>query len=297
MMFSVILPTCDRTGDLARCLDRLAPGFQTFEASQYEVIVSDDGRDRESRQMVGERFPWVVWLQGPRRGPAANRNHGAAAAKGEWLVFVDDDCLPEPGWLEGYARAISGFPGVHVFEGKTVAGSPRSRLDEEAPVNTTGGLLWSCNICHNREVFHRLGGFCEKFPHPCLEDIEWRYRLGNAGETTVFVENAVVLHPWRRFAKTFRAYLKMRVVSYRILVSLWPVHHKRFFPRLRMLFRLARAYFGGLLQFRGRGFCAGSRKFAVEFFLVGIVQPVMGCAMGRNRAEKKMKTKADGLLP
>jgi hypothetical protein len=51
-----------------------------------------------------------------------------------------------------------------------------------------------------------------------------------------------------------------------------------------------------LFQFRGRGFFAGTRKFAVEFFLIGIVQPVMGWRMGLKR-EKQKNPKDNGLLP
>jgi GT2 family glycosyltransferase len=296
LLFSLVIPTCNRIRDVTKCLNRLAPGSQKFSPEKYEVIVSDDGRGEDSGRMVCQCFPWVTWLQGPRRGPAANRNHGAAVARGEWLVFVDDDCLPEPGLLAGYAQAVADYPGVNVFEGKTVAGRPRSRLDEESPVNVQGGLLWSCNICFNKELYQRLGGFCEKFPYPCLEDMEWRYRLDHAGEKSVFVEGATVVHPWRRFGKTFRTYLKMRAESYGVLVSLWPTHHKRAPERLRFLVRLAMEYFGGLFQFRGRGFFAGTRKFAVEFFLIGIVQPVMGWRMGLKR-EKQKNPKDNGLLP
>jgi GT2 family glycosyltransferase len=198
MTFSVVIPTCERSEDLARCLDRLAPGVQTCDGALYEVIVSDDGRTGESRRMVEDRFPWVFWRQGPRRGPAANRNNGAAAAKGEWLVFVDDDCLPEPGLLEGYARAISDFPGVHVFEGKTVPLGNRQRLDERCPENQTGGKLWSCNFAIKLKTFVSVGRFDCGFPFAAFEDIEFGIRLQKAGIKIAFCENATVCHPWRK---------------------------------------------------------------------------------------------------
>lgn len=198
MTFSVIVPTCDRTEDLAVCLDRLAPEFQTLDHALYEVIVSDDGRTGESRRMVEDRFQWVVWRQGPRRGPAANRNNGAAAAKGEWLVFVDDDCLPEPGLLEGYALAIADFPGVNVFEGKTVPLGNRKRLNDRCPENLSGGNLWSCNFSIKASNFLEIGGFDERFPYPAFEDIEFSIRLQKKNLKILFCEKAVVFHPWRK---------------------------------------------------------------------------------------------------
>ena len=55
--------------------------------------------------MVNEEFPMVRWNEGPRRGPAANRNFGARVADGEWLIFLDDDCNPRPGFLAAYLKA------------------------------------------------------------------------------------------------------------------------------------------------------------------------------------------------
>lgn len=198
VLFSVIVPTCNRTEDLARCLDRLAPEFQTIDGSLYEVIVTDDGHDLKSRRLVAERFPWAAWLQGPRRGPAANRNHGAAAAKGEWLVFVDDDCLPEPELLEGYARATSDFPRVHVFEGKTVPLGNRQRLDERCPENLNGGKLWSCNFAIKKITFVSIGRFDDNFPFAAYEDIEFGIRLQKAEIKLAFCQHAIVFHPWRK---------------------------------------------------------------------------------------------------
>lgn len=95
-MISVIIPTCDRNEQLAKCLDCLAPGVQTLPAEQYEVIVTDDGSDLTAEQMILERYLWARWVAGPRIGPAANRNNGVQYARGEWLAFTDDDCLPDP---------------------------------------------------------------------------------------------------------------------------------------------------------------------------------------------------------
>ena len=92
-LFSVVIPTCHRNDALAACLERLAPGKQSLAAASYEVIVTDDGSRATSEAMLREKFPWAKWMAGPRRGPAANRNHGAKHANGNWIAFADDDCL------------------------------------------------------------------------------------------------------------------------------------------------------------------------------------------------------------
>ena len=106
-LISVVIPTRERNATLALCLDRLAPGAQTLPHDQYEVIVADDSAGHLAFELVRDRYPWARWQEGPRRGPAANRNAGARAARGTWLVFTDDDCLPDPIWLEAYAAAMN----------------------------------------------------------------------------------------------------------------------------------------------------------------------------------------------
>ena len=91
-LFSVVITTCNRLEMLAKCLDRLGCGMQSLAANQYEVIVTDDGSQSTAEQLMKGKYPWARWLQGPRKGPAANRNNGARYAEGEWLVFTDDDC-------------------------------------------------------------------------------------------------------------------------------------------------------------------------------------------------------------
>jgi len=194
-VLTIIVPTCGRPELLGRCLDRLAPGSQTLAADRYEVIVTDDGREPVVA-MVGERYPWARWVTGPRRGPAANRNHGARHARGEWLAFVDDDCIPSPGWLAAYTAALRA--GVHVYEGKTTCEAGIHSPLEHAPINLTGGWLWSCNMLIRKTLFEEMQGFDECFPYPHMEDVDFRERLASLKQSFDFVENASVDHPPRR---------------------------------------------------------------------------------------------------
>jgi GT2 family glycosyltransferase len=199
LSFSVVVPACARPAALAECLARLAPGAQTLPAAHYEVIVTDDSPDSSIRELVASRFPWAQWTPGPRRGPAANRNHGASLARAAWLAFTDDDCLPDPGWLAGFAQALesSDASSLHVLEGRTYADRPRRSLAERSPINTHGGYLWSCNLAVRAELFRRLAGFNEGFPYAAMEDVDFARRLRALGARERFVEGAGVCHPWR----------------------------------------------------------------------------------------------------
>ena len=205
---SVVVPTCHRNDLLAKCLEALAPQRQSI-AGPYEVVVTDDGSRETAQAMIAEKFPWARWTQGPRRGPAANRNHGAAHASGAWLAFTDDDCIPEAGWLAAFAGAMR--DGIDVYEGRTTTDLPLKGPRYQAPVNEHGGYLWSCNLLLAREVFDRLGGFDEDFPYPHLEDVDLRLRLEAMGERWDFVAGAEIFHPqrpatpWRKRARAHQS--------------------------------------------------------------------------------------------
>jgi len=214
ILISVVVPTCCRPDMLALCLDRLAPGSQTLDFSNYEVIISDDGFPTVD-SVITEKYRWAKWVAGPRRGPASNRNHGAKVACGEWLVFTDDDCLPQAGWLEAFASHSEKHD---LLEGRTSALGLPVRGDDECPFNESGGYLWSCNFAIKRDKFESLKGFDEGFPSPAMEDVELNTRVNKASLNRLFVPTAHVLHPWRRrkgrdfakaYAKSVAYYVKL----------------------------------------------------------------------------------------
>jgi GT2 family glycosyltransferase len=196
--WSVVIPTFRRHETLAACLERLAPGAQTLDASSYEVVVSDDAASSETREFLATRFPWARWVAGPARGPAANRNAGAAAARGKWLAFTDDDTLPAAGWLAAFDRARRASPVPEAMEGRTTCPGGFVTPMYYAPVNETGGRFWSCNIAMRADRFGAIGGFDEGFRVPHMEDQDLRERLGKAGFPIAWVPDAHVEHPRRR---------------------------------------------------------------------------------------------------
>ena len=202
-LISVVIPTCHRNDLLAKCLDCLTPGVQSLPPDQYEVIVTDDGSRSTAEQLVREQYPWVRWVAGPRQGPAPNRNNGASQARGEWLAFTDDDCLPLPTWLASYADSIT--DGVSVYEGKTVCVEGVTSPLYQSPINLTGGCLWSCNFMIRASLFQEIGGFDTEFAMPAMEDVDLHERLCRRGDPGTFVDTAVVDHPPRRIASGLKS--------------------------------------------------------------------------------------------
>lgn len=219
---TVIIPTFNRPEQLSKCLDCLCHYFDqrvslTTEMT-IEVLVCDDSRNTATKQLLKDCYPWACYSEGPAKGPASNRNHGAQISSGEWLVFTDDDCLPQPGWLEAYARFADHSD---VLEGKTSAKGARRRLDDECPVNESGGYLWACNFAIRKQLFFQLGGFNENFPAPAMEDVELHTRMKKRLISPLFVSEAVVLHPWRR--RKGLEFIRIHAASYVYYRKLHPV--------------------------------------------------------------------------
>jgi len=143
---SVVLATRDRADSLDRLLGILAAQLR---APAFEVVVVDNGgRDRTPE--VLERFRdrlRIVALreEAPGKGRALNR--ALEAARGDLIVFTDDDVLPRPDWLAEFSAGAGRHPGSPVFGG-------RIRVDEEA---VPGWVRRSGNLMGLLAVRHDLG--------------------------------------------------------------------------------------------------------------------------------------------
>ncbi len=262
--WSVVVPTFRRHDALGECLARLAPGAQSLDAGSYEVLVTDDARSPETRAFVESRFPWARWLVGPSRGPAANRNAGAAAARGSWIAFTDDDTLPSREWLAAFDAAVLTDPTTEALEGRTTCPGGFGSPLYYAPVNETGGRFWSCNIAVRAARFRDLGGFDEGFTVPHMEDQDLRERLRAAGARIVWVPGAHVEHPRRRQPDGRRlGMLRAAEVRYR---------YKHGAPRpvrWRLLYGIVRLRLGIIRSLPwGRDSIAALRSLATELWTV-----------------------------
>jgi GT2 family glycosyltransferase len=192
---SIVIPTRDRLDALKQCLIRLLPFVSAHPECQ--CIVSDDGDASETRAALAQDMSMVQVVQGPKRGPAANRNYGAAHSTSDVIIFLDDDCIPEPSLVAVYLDAASNNPEVGVFEGRISAVGTVSSFADTAPENETGGVLWSCNFAIRRELFARIGGFDERFPFAAVEDVDLHFRVKNLSPV-LFLPDARVWHPLER---------------------------------------------------------------------------------------------------
>jgi GT2 family glycosyltransferase len=109
---SVCICTRNRPDELARTLESVRASSRPVD----QVVVSDDSQDSATRELIETRFPEVTYTTGPRRGLGANRNVAADRATGEFVLFLDDDCLLDERWVE---RALARL-GTNGDRGRTI---------------------------------------------------------------------------------------------------------------------------------------------------------------------------------
>lgn len=204
-LVTVIVPTHGRPGALARCLSALAA--QELPRERFEVIVVDDDGDPPAATVV-DRFRDTLALRllvQPHGGPARARNRGAAAASGDLLAFTDDDCRPEPSWLDRMAAAVERRPGAMVggrvtnaLPGNRYAGASQLITDiVYAHYNAQPERARFCasnNLAIGRTAFEAIGGFDERFLILACEDRDLCDRWTSSGRPLVYVPEAVVAH-------------------------------------------------------------------------------------------------------
>ncbi len=103
---SVILPTYNRPELLPTCVKSMLS--QTY--SDFELVIVDDGSEKPVSEVLSDvRDERVRLIRHDKNGGiAAALNTGHAAAHGEYLTWVSDDCWAEPGWLESLVRGMDG---------------------------------------------------------------------------------------------------------------------------------------------------------------------------------------------
>ena len=153
MLVSAVIPTRDRAADLARTLTALG---RAGEGVRGEVVIADNG-SRGGAAAPGTLscgWPVRVIVLGENRGAAA-RNAAAEAARGQWLLMLDDDSAPaRPGWAACLADAAPGTAAIggdiRLTDGKREAGG----LPE---------VFVGCGALVRRAAFLETGGYDASF--------------------------------------------------------------------------------------------------------------------------------------
>jgi GT2 family glycosyltransferase len=217
---TVVIPTYERPQALGRCLTSLSA--QDYPHDRFEVIVVNDGGATSLAEVVDAHRKQVdvALVAVPHGGPAAARNRGAAAGRGEILAFIDDDCTADGRWISMIVAALCEHPpaaiGGQVANG--VLTNPYARASHTLlaflyryyHVNQQGLLPFftTNNLAVRADVFAQVGGFDVAFPF-ASEDREWCDRCRSVGYPLVYAQRAVVHHaPNLSFARFIRMHFR-----------------------------------------------------------------------------------------
>lgn len=198
-LVSVIVPTFNRIDLLRELLESLR--LQSWRP--LEVIVVDDGSTEDSiGSLAGlwdsEEGLDLHILHQPNRGPAAARNRGLAAARGDYLYFIDSDDLVEPGGISLMVESLesSGAP-YCVAQVRSVDREGRrlprndgnlSRIDHDAIL----GSRWAIHAAlYRKAVFDKAGLFDESLWMG--EDSELRWRIVASNDPGISLDSVVAV--------------------------------------------------------------------------------------------------------
>jgi GT2 family glycosyltransferase/glycosyltransferase involved in cell wall biosynthesis len=209
---SIVIPVFNQFAHTLACLRALAAHPPAVEC---EVLVIDDG----SSDATAGALAQVEGLRYHRRpgngGFIAACNDGAALARGEVLVFLNNDTVPQPGWLEALLRTFDAQPDAGLAGAQLLY--PDGRLQEAGGVVFSDGSAWNYGrfaaaddprfsyvrdvdyasgaaIAIPRDLFLQLGGFDTRYAPAYYEDTDLAFAVRAAGRRVLYQPAARVVH-------------------------------------------------------------------------------------------------------
>lgn len=209
---SIVIPVYDQCVHTLACLRALA---EHPPQVAHEIIVIDDG----STDATATVLPGILGLSYHRRGEnggfVAACNEGASLARGEYLVFLNNDTVPQPEWLDTLLHTFDQHPGTGLAGVQLLY--PDGRLQEAGAIVFNDGSAWNYGrfespddprfsyvrdtdyvsaaaIAVPRALFAEVGGFAECYAPAYYEDTDLAFTIRERGHRVIYQPGARVVH-------------------------------------------------------------------------------------------------------
>jgi len=204
-MCSIIVLNWNGKEHLAACLESL--GKINYPRSRYEVIFVDNGSTDGSVDFVKKKFKWVrVLALGRNYGFDEGNNRGIRAAKGKYIVIMNNDTSVARDWLKELVRVADSDERIGVCGSKIV--DPKGRAGGEGYLNLLGvptflstssrpkECFWvsDCSSLIKREVVRKLGQVYDPEFFAYFEEVDVCWRVRMLGYKVVYVPSSVIYH-------------------------------------------------------------------------------------------------------
>lgn len=207
MRASIIIPVWNGASVITQCLDAV---FASVSDELLEVVCADNGSHDDSAARIASQFPQVRLIRQPvNLGFAGGVNAGMYVAQGDVFVLLNQDCLPEPGWLAALGDAFvansnAGIAGCTIFHADGSldhAGARMLRpqaygehLTDLPAAPRVSDYVTGAAFAIRRDVVARIGSFDEDFYPAYYEETDFCYRARRAGFETIYAPAARVRH-------------------------------------------------------------------------------------------------------
>jgi glucosyl-dolichyl phosphate glucuronosyltransferase len=264
MRVSVIIPTLNRPQTLLRTLQSL----QEQRPADFEILVMDNAAAPQVRRLVKDfnRTAQVParYLFHPSGGDSGARNRGALEARGELLVYTDDDMTFAPGWLAAYRARFAEHPEmtaaggcvrpiwekrppawlVHYMSNATVF-PILSLMEPSSSFQSEGGFFFGCNLAIWRSTFEWTGFPPGQYKYRHIGDGDWglNRQIDKRGGRIGYVPEAIAYHhipPHRMTAAYISRWAREGGLA--MMYQQWWRQKRRSTTLARDVVRLAREY-------------------------------------------------------
>ena len=209
---SIVIPVFGAFTHTLACLRAIAAHPPVAD---FEVIVVDDASPDDSLAKLRAIDGLRVHARKANGGFIAACNDGAGLARGEVLVFLNNDTVPQPGWLDALLATFDAHPDAGLVGAKLLY--PDGRLQEAGGVVFADGSGWNygrfddpanCRYAYLRDadyvsgaaiaipraLFERLGGFDSRYAPAYYEDTDLAFAVRAAGLRVLVQPASVVVH-------------------------------------------------------------------------------------------------------